>query len=420
MNNPQPSISSSQPQQADFDIVIAGGGMVGISLALLLSAQNHHWRILLLEAHAYQQTDTPVYRPSFDARSTALSWSSRNVFEKIGVWPALGEHVSAIEQIHVSDRGHVGLTRISAEEASVDALGYVVENRWLGEVLLNKMVATDAEIVAPASIERVKPFKSGMLLTLDDSREVKTSLLVIADGAGSKTAAKMGIHSRVKPYGQSGIIANLTLEKPHRGIAFERFTDQGPMALLPLEDFQGKPRSALVWTQPTDQVEQLLSAGGEEFLERLQKRLGYRLGQLQQVGERFAYPLALTTASEQVRRHLVVMGNAAHTLHPVAGQGFNLSLRDAATLAEVLGSARVEGHEFASLDVLENYQKRQAQDQQNTILFSDSLPKLFGLPSAAVALARNSGLVAMDLIPPLRNRFARFGMGLATREARHG
>jgi 2-polyprenyl-6-methoxyphenol hydroxylase-like FAD-dependent oxidoreductase len=164
-------------------------------------------------------------------------------------------------------------------------------------------------------------------------------------------------------------------------------------------------------------AETLMAADEQAFLEQLQLRFGYRLGHFKQLGKRVAYPLALTTATEQVRRHLVVMGNAAHSLHPVAGQGFNLSLRDAAALANSLAEA---GDRIGDLAVLQNYQQQQAIDQRNTVLFSDSLPKLFGLSSSIVALGRNSGLLAMDLIPSLRNSFAQFGMGMATREPDNG
>ncbi len=411
----------TQESGGSYDIVIVGGGMVGISLALLLAEQQYPWKVLLLEAQAYQQSDKSEYRPSFDARSTALSWSSRKIFEAAGLWSALQSQASHIKKIHVSDRGHIGLTRIDAQEAGVEALGYVVENRWIGSVLLEKLATTSVEVLAPARVAAIKPLKNGVRLTLEDSEQIiESSLVVIADGANSQTAQKIGIHSNQQPYGQQGIIANIALDKPHDGVAYERFTDQGPMAMLPLPDYQGRPRCALVWTEPAEKAEQLMAASDQEFLQCLQERFGYRLGMLQQVGERHAYPLSLTTSTEQVRRNLVVLGNAAHSLHPVAGQGFNLSLRDVAVLADVLGGARSSGVDFAALETLETYQQQQLADQQNTLLFSDNLPKLFSQPSSAVALGRNSGLLMMDLMPGLRSRFARFGMGMATREARHG
>ena len=407
----------AQNSSASYDIVIVGGGMVGISLALLLARQNHQWKILLLEAHAFQKSPSP----SFDARSTALSWSSRKIFEAAGLWSALEARASEIKKIHVSDRGHMGLTRIDVAEAGVEALGYVVENHWIGEVLLEKLAAVDVDILAPAKVACIKALKKGMGLTLEEGEQsIEASLVVVADGANSKTAQKIGIHSDQQPYGQQGIIANIELEKPHDGVAYERFTEAGPMAMLPLTDHRGYSRCALVWTQPEQRASELMAASDEEFLSALQDCFGYRLGVLQRVGERHAYPLALTTSSEQVRRNLVVLGNAAHSLHPVAGQGFNLSLRDVAVLADVLGSARTAGEDFSSLQTLENYQQQQLADQQNTLMFSDNLPKLFSQPSSAIALGRNSGLLIMDLIPTLRSRFARFGMGMATREAGRG
>lgn len=408
---------------SNYDIVIVGGGMVGISLALLLRAQRP-WKILVVEAQELAVSDSPVsgaYSSSFDARSTALSWSSRNIYQSIAVWPQLKRHLAAIAQIHVSDRGHAGLTRIDAADANVDALGYVVENQWLGSVLLNQLAETDIQLLGSAGVETIVPLAAGMRLGVQQSDQdlqtIDAKLVVIADGAGSSTSKKLGIQSQSSTYGQTGIIANISLEKPHGGVAYERFTDQGPMALLPLTDFKGRPRSALVWTQPSEMAESLMAADEQSFLEQLQTRFGYRLGRFKQLGERVAYPLALTTATEQVRRHLVVMGNAAHSLHPVAGQGFNLSLRDAATLANSLAQA---GEALGDLAVLQQYQQQQAADQRNTVLFSDSLPKLFGLSSSVIALGRNSGLLAMDLIPSLRNSFAQFGMGMATREPGHG
>ena len=409
--------------ESSYDIVIVGGGMVGISLALLLRAQKP-WKILLIEAQDLAIGDSPItgaYSSSFDARSTALSWSSRTIYQSIGVWPQLKKHLSAIEQIHVSDRGHAGLTRIDAQDANVDALGYVVENQWLGSVLLNQLAATDIQMLGSASVETILPLAGGMRLGVQlaksEMQTLDAKLVVIADGTGSGTAQKLGIQSQSSAYGQTGIIANISLDQPHGGVAYERFTEQGPMAMLPLTDFKGRPRCALVWTQPQEMAQELMAADDHSFLEQLQQRFGYRLGQFTQLGERVSYPLALTTVTEQVRRHLVVMGNAAHSLHPVAGQGFNLSLRDAASLADTLSRA---GDSIGDLAVLQRYQQRQASDQRNTLLFSDSLPKLFGLSSSMVALGRNSGLLAMDLLPSLRGAFAQFGMGMLTREAGHG
>jgi len=406
---------------SSYDVAIIGGGMVGISLALLL-AQQKRWKIVVLESQPMDAAALPEYSPSFDARSTALSWSSRKIFQSLGIWSQLQRCAAAISSIHVSDRGHFGLTRIQAQEAGVEALGYVVENNWLGSVLLETVANTDIHIRGAAEVTAIKPLASSMRLSINSQQgasQINSKLLIIADGVDSSSAQKLGIQQHKKSYGDSGIVANISLEKPHNGIAYERFTDWGPMALLPLGDFQNRPRSALVWTQPSDLAKSLMAADDQTFLSRLQERFGHRLGQFIGVGDRVSYPLALTTTEEQVRRRLVVVGNAAHSLHPVAGQGFNLSLRDVAVLAKSLADLP-EGTDIGSLNHLQHYQRQQSADQRDRLIFSDNLPKLFGLSSSLAALGRNSGLLMMDLIPPLRSHFARFGMGLTNSEVDYG
>ena len=395
-----------------FDITIIGGGMVGISLALLL-AQQKRWRVLVLESQPINQGKIPQYSPSFDARSTALSWSSRCIFDKLGVWPKIQQHAQPIATIHVSDRGHMGLTRLQAQEAGVDALGYVVENSWLGSVLMQQLVQTDIKLMGDAKIQAIQPKADSMQLTVSieaQELDINTRLLVVADGADSSSAKLLGIQPQKKDYGHSAIIANLSLENAHQAVAYERFTDQGPMALLPLTDFENSQRCALVWTQPTEQADQLMAANNRVFLQTLQARFGDRLGQFSQVGERVSYPLTQAISEEQVRRRLVIAGNAAHSLHPVAGQGFNLSLRDMDCLVSQLTKKPINS-DVGALEPLLDYQDQRTQDQRNTLLFTNGLSKLFGLNSSAVALGRNSGLFMMDLVPSLRNQFAHFGMG---------
>jgi 2-polyprenyl-6-methoxyphenol 4-hydroxylase len=399
-------------QKEPYDIAIIGGGMVGISLALLL-AQQKRWKVLVLESQSIHQGEIPQYSPSFDARSTALSWSSRCIFEKLGVWQKIQQHAQSIATIHVSDRGHMGLTRLQAQEAGVEALGYVVENSWLGSVLMQQLAQTDIELIGDAKIQTIQPKADAMQLTAtleNQEVEINTRLLVVADGADSASAKLLGIQTQKKDYGHSAIIANLSLEAAHQAVAYERFTDQGPMALLPLADYKNTPRSALVWTQPNHQAEELMEADDSTFINQLQTRFGDRLGQFSQVGERISYPLTQTLSEEQVRRRLVIAGNAAHSLHPVAGQGFNLSLRDMESLVNGLVRQPIDA-DVGALETLLSYQDQRTQDQRNTLLFTNGLSKLFGLSSPAVALGRNSGLLMMDLVPSLRNQFAHFGMG---------
>ena len=426
----QENTEQLERQDAHFDVAIVGGGMVGISLALLL-AEQQGLKILLIESQsmAVQSATQPTYSPSFDARSTALSWASRKIYQSVGLWDRLQLHLSDITQIHVSDRGHGGLTRMTADDADVEALGYVVENRWLGSVLLELLNQTKVEVHMNSEVAELKPLSSGMQMYLkggDSSNSelenhlVEASLVVIADGTESQTAQKLGIYSETTSYNQTAIIANVELGKSHNGIAYERFTDQGPMALLPLSDYDGQHRSALVWARPTEIAEQLMASSDADFLQSLQKIFGYRLGRFKNIGERGSYPLALGIANEQLRRNVLLMGNSAHSLHPVAGQGFNLSLRDAAALASIVQRAREGSRPLGSLEVLEEYYQEQLSDQRNTLMFSDSLTKSFGRSSSLAALGRNAGLLTLDLIPGLRQRFARFGMGMSNTEAKHG
>jgi 2-polyprenyl-6-methoxyphenol 4-hydroxylase len=404
-----------------FDITIVGGGMVGISLALLLAKQQR-WKVLVIESQTIKDLDNSDYSSSFDARSTALSWSSRCIFQKMGIWSKIEQHAQAISTIHVSDRGHFGLTRLEANEAGVDALGYVVENSWLGSVLIQQAIDSDISLKSDTAIKSINPKSESMALEIENDGNkqlINSRLLVVADGANSACAKMLGIHQHRKAYKHSAIIANISLEQPHQKIAYERFTDQGPMAMLPLTDFKNAHRCALVWTQPTQQADTLMASDDEDFLNQLQLRFGHRLGQFKAVGERVVYPLALSTSEEQVRRRLVVVGNAAHSLHPVAGQGFNLSLRDIECLAQCLGD-QPEHADIGELEPLLSYQTKRTQDQSNTLLFTDNLTKLFGLSSSMVALGRNSGLLMMDLVPTMRNQFAHFGMGTGQSGADHG
>ena len=405
----------------DYDITIIGGGMVGISFALLL-AQQYRWKIAILESQPLQDNVPAQYSPSFDARSTALSWSSRNILKKIGVWERIQQQASAISTIHVSDRGHMGLCRIDADDAGVEALGYVVENSWLGAVLLDKLASADISLQGAVEIKSISAKTDAMQITAEvegNQQLINSKLLVIADGAGSQSSQMLGIQQHSKAYGHSAIIANISLQQPHSSVAYERFTDRGPMALLPLSDFENSPRSALVWTQPAEVAQSLMAEDDETFLYALQDRFGDRLGPFTQVGKRAIYPLAMTTSEEQVRRRLVVVGNAAHSLHPVAGQGFNLSLRDVAVLADCLASGSKDV-DIGALGPLQQYQQQRATDQRNTLLFTDNLSKLFGLNSPLVALGRNSGLLLMDLVPTLRKQFAHFGMGSIPSEGNYG
>ncbi|MCO8167079.1 2-octaprenyl-6-methoxyphenyl hydroxylase [Pseudomonas sp. 21LCFQ02] len=389
-----------------FNLAIVGGGLVGASLALALQAgaRERGWKIVLIEPFAPGDT----FQPSYDARSSALSFGARRIYERLGVWQEIARRAEPILQIQVSDRGRFGATRLSALEEGVPALGYVAENAWLGQCLWQ---ALDREVVSwrvPAEVQKMQAIDQGFRLALSDESELECDLAVLADGGRSSLREQLGISVRQRPYGQTALIANITPSEAHCGQAFERFTEQGPMALLPLPE----NRCALVWTRTGDDARRLAALDDRSFLAELQQAFGYRLGKLCQVGARHVYPLTLVEADEQVRSHLVVLGNAAHSLHPIAGQGFNLSLRDADALAQtLLQSAQAPG----DLATLQRYREHQQLDQQLTVGFSDKVTRLFGSTRAVVTTGRNLGLLGLDLLPPAKRWFARQAMGLGTR-----
>ena len=403
-----------------YDIVIIGGGMVGASLAcaLLPVADRLAINIAVVESYPLPEEKNLSYQPSYDARATALAYGSRSIYEQMGIWDVLKTHISAIKNIHVSDKGHFGVTRLNAAKEGVPALGYVVENHWLGRVLLDHLRQADTprlDFICPAEVTDVKYGSEQMGVTLSSNGEIKNvtcELVVMADGGRSSLREKMGISYTETTYDQHAIIANVSPDSPHQNIAYERFTDRGPMALLPLEDEGGFHRAGLVWTVPDDSVDEVLGLDDQAFTTLLHDRFGYRAGNFIKIGERHSYPLKLTLADEQVRQGLVVLGNAAHSLHPIAGQGYNLALRGVVGLADKLIQARKGGGNLGDLDLLQNFYNQQRSDQERTIGFSDRTMKLFSNNNPLLSLGRNFGLQFLDVCPPAKTVFARSAMGL--------
>ena len=404
------------------DIVIAGGGMVGASLALQLGAiLPEHVRILLVEGFPFPKAtpDKPAdYHPSFDARSTALSYGSRLIYEQIGVWSDLEQWLCPIETIHVSNKGRFGSAVMKAVDYEWPALGYVVENTWLGNTLIQSLYRQGrVELLSPAKVIEAVPGDGHVKLKLDGdhvTQEIEAGLLLVADGANSGLREQLGVAVEEKPYRQHAIVANIAFAQDHRGCAYERFTDDGPVALLPLLPTRaGEHRAGLVWTMSPEQSEYLHDCDKAEFLRVLQARFGYRLGRMTQVGDRHQYPLALIQSAEQVRNNIVVMGNAAHALHPVAGQGYNLALRDVSVLGEVLARAEKAAIPLGNLEVLAQYEQRQKVDQARTVSFSDKLPALFMNPNPLMGLASDMGLSSLDVFPSAKRELVRQAAGMA-------
>ncbi len=400
---------------AQQHLVIAGGGMVGMSLALLLDrAAPPSLRITLVEGAELPSADASfeTYHPSFDARSTALSYSTAEIYRRLGLWDELLPGLGPIRSIHVSRRGRPGSTRLLAEEQNWEALGWVVENPCLGRCLLAAVrKSSRLELLCPRRVLGASAEAGGMRARLDGDEEIHCDLLVIADGAESALRDSLGFLTRRKSYGQDALVTNLAFERNHLGCAYERFTASGPLALLPLPaTAQAASRMALVWTLPPEEARELALASEAEFSAALLDAFGERLGQVQRVGSRHAYPLALTEALEQARRGCVVLGNAAHALHPVAGQGFNLALRDASALAEsILGA----GDAIGDTRHLNAYATDRSRDQEQTIFASDSLPALFMFSDPVFSLGRDLALAGLDLFPALRREFVQQAAGMA-------
>lgn len=391
-------------EEKDFAVIIVGGGMVGASLAVALASLP--LRIAVIEAFDPRKRGAP--QPSYDDRSTAIANGSKQILETIGVWEDMAKDATAISAIHISDRGRFGMSRINAHEENVPALGYVVPNRAIGRSLWAALGACpNIQMFCPARLESLVNEGDTVKVTVKDEdgniANLQGRLVAAADGAQSVVRKILGIDATVRDYGQTAIISNVSTEKPHRNIAYERFTDNGPMAVLPMTE----GRSALVWTVPSEQAEEILQMDDPQILERLQELFGYRLGHWQKIGSRASYPLSMIKSKEQTRHRVAIIGNAAHELHPIAGQGFNLSLRDVAGLAEVIAGADDPGDR----QVLEKYRRWRAADQARVMNFTDALVRVFGNPLSSVQAVRNLGLVMFDLLPGGKSLLARHTMG---------
>jgi len=398
--------------------------MVGLSLALLLDDQlPEAVRITLVEGVSLppESDPTPTYHPSFDARSTALSYSTARIYRDLGIWSALDPGLGPIHSIHVSRRGRLGSTRLLAREQGWEALGWVVENPCLGRALLDAVRSRPRiDLRCPTRVASARPSGGGMEVTFECGEVTACALLVIADGAESTLRDQLAFTTRRKSYAQEALIANLAFDQPHGGCAFERFTASGPLALLPLPPTVDAPsRMALVWTLPPAEAQRLEEAGEADFARALTDAFGQRLGRVRRAGARTRYPLVLTEALEQARRACVVLGNAAHALHPVAGQGFNLALRDARDLATAVAGAARRGEALGATAHLTAYAARRARDQEQTIAASDGLPALFMQSDPILSLGRDLALAGLDFLPALRREFVQQAAGMAALEAGH-
>ena len=388
------------------DIAIVGGGMVGASLAAALAPLG--LKVALVEEVPHGN----VTHPSFDERTTALSNGSRRILETLGVWPGVSSQATPIRKIHVSDQGRFGFARIDAAEQGLTAMGYVVPNRALGTALWSCLQASaNVQVLCPAQVSGITAGEHAVSLQIAQGAATATldcKLVVAADGVHSAVRTAFGVDAESRDYEQTAVITTVLPQRFHDHVAYERFTGSGPLALLPIDG----GRCTLVLTLNRTMAETAMAWSDQEFLAEVQRRFGFRLGRFLKAGRRVPYPLSLTRAVRTSAGRCVIVGNAAQGLHPVAGMGFNLGLRDVASLAELIAEHRHDSSfDAGAASLLTEYDAWRAADRGGVIAFTDGLVRMFASPSSLVRRLRNVGLLAFDLLPPAKAALSRLSTG---------
>ncbi|MCK8108972.1 2-octaprenyl-6-methoxyphenyl hydroxylase [Pseudoalteromonas sp. 2CM41L] len=383
-----------------FDVVVIGGGLAGASCALSIAKTNPSLTIAVVEANQV----TGDYHPSFDDRSIALAQQSVEYLQQLNLFEPRAPYTAAIKKVSVSDRGHFGKAHISCDEFAKPSLGYVVEVNPFGRALYQRLTQASIALYCPDSVSAIKQSLNSNEVTLQSGEQLNTKLLVIADGAQSPTRNLLGLGFNTQPYEQGAIIANVEVAGGHNNHAYERFTEHGPMALLPMSN----NRYSLVWCMKQQHVEQHTALNENGFLNALQSAFGYRAGQFTKVGTRTSYPLVYGQAESLTAHRTVVIGNAAHAIHPIAGQGFNLGLRDVQVLSNLIATSK---NELGSYAFTREYSLKRSSDINTVMSLTDALVRLFSNSSRVLALGRSIGLFSMDLFPALKAPLAKQLMG---------
>ncbi len=408
----------------EVDITIVGAAMAGSTLAYALAQAG--WRVALLEQRSLPSTEDTLPAESvlaLDTRSTALSRSSLQILSSLGLWqsPGLNAHAQAIQQVHVSQSGHFGSVRLSASDEKLDMLGAILPNQVYNNLLLQRV--REHPLIETHDLIRIEGLEQcgGSAIRVAVCRgeqhyRVQSRLLVAVDGVNSSIRELSGLSLQTTDYQQSAILLNIETQKPNPGVAYERFTPSGPLAVLPL----GGKLNSVVYSVEPEQGETLCQLDERLFLDHLQQQFGYRLGRFYRCGERTLMPLRLVESSSQIAERVLLMGNAARTLHPVAGQGFNLALRDISGLLELLGKRQDAGRDLqpdsgndpGAQAFLTAFQELRRPDQQRTVRLTDALARVFRGSNPALSHLRALGLAGLEYTPPLQRQFSRRAMGL--------
>ena len=383
-----------------YDILIIGGGLIGNTLALAL--EKSHWRIGLIE----EKTPTLHSQARDDMRALALAKKSQEILNALDIWETIAPHATPIEKIHISQQHYFGTSVLDAKEMAFDAFGYVVPLPDLFQTLQHKFSSTkNIDFIRPAKVVDISAKDQHWEVHLDNQPTLSARLLICCDGTHSFARQTLELSTTEHDYQQAALITNITLENPHHNIAYERFTHAGSLAFLPMRD----QRATLVWVHDKKDTEKLLHLDDKEFIHQLQKNFGRRAGNFLHSSKRQIHPLQEMLASKQTSTRLILMGNAAHTMHPIAAQGLNLGLRDVMTLADLLNH---EANDPGDYLLLQQYEKQRARDQQSTSRLSHALQKLSGQHSKILRGLANIALQSFDLFPGLKKRFALKQMGL--------
>ena len=386
----------------DYDVLIVGGGMVGLTLAAALGGAG--LAVGVVDRAAMEATTDP----GFDGRASAIAAGSRAVLDAIGVWPAMARHAAPILEIRVSDGSSPLFLHYDSRDLGDGPLGHIVENRHIRRALLDRLAALDTvRIIGGRGVVANDRAALGAAALLDDGTRLTSRLIVAADGRHSPLRRDAGIGVTGWTYDQTGIVCTVAHARPHRGIAQERFLPPGPFAILPMTG----DRSSIVWTERANLAPRLLALDDAAFTDELARRFGDYLGELSVVGKRFSYPLSLVHAERYIDDRLALIGDAAHAIHPIAGQGFNIGVRDVAALAEVVVDTTRLGLDPGATTALERYQRWRRFDNSIMLAVTDGLNRLFSNEIAPVRLARDAGLAAVDRLPALKRVLMRHAMG---------